>query len=120
MVLETHFVSGVSGTGHRKQATPRFDEFNLLAVDIYLRYPKHYFLFANPNNLPASEQDSSHLKQNYIIGFAFISDEEKIELSLDEEWTKNLNTALKNLNPKQSISKKDMQIDNRYNNLFKR
>ena len=112
-VLETHFVSGTGG-GHRKQATPRFDEFNLLAVDIYLRYSKHYFLFANPNNLSASEQDSNHLKQNYIMGFVLTDKKGKVTLSLDEEWIKDLNIALKDLTPKQSILKKDMQIDNRY------
>lgn len=117
-VLETHFVSGVSGGGYRKQATPRFDEFNLLAVDIYLRYPTHHFLFATPNNLSPSEQDINHLKQNYVIGFAFENNSGKIILSLDEEWTENLNMTLTRLNSKQSILKKDMQIDNRYNNLL--
>ena len=119
MVLETHFVSGVSNAGYRTQATPRFDEFNLLAVDIYLSYPKHHFLFANPNNLPASEQDSRHLKQNYIIGFALTNSKGRAALSLDEEWTANLNTALKNLNPQQSVAKKDMQIDSRYHHFLK-
>ncbi len=113
-VLETHFVSGISGGNQRKQATPCFDEFNLLAVDIYLRYPKHYFLFADPNNLPASEQNSNHLKQNYIIGFAITDNQSKINLSLDDEWIQNLSTALRELDPKKSISEKDMQIDNRY------
>ncbi len=112
-VLETHFVSGVGG-GHRTQATLRFDEFNLLAVDIYLRYPEHYFLFANPYNLPASEKDSEHLKQNYIIGFVITDSQNKLKLSLDEEWTQSLKTALKNLNSKNAISAKDMQIDRRY------
>lgn len=115
-VLETHFVSGTGG-GYRKQATPRFDEFNLLAVDIYLRYQKHYFLFANPNNLSASEQNSNHLKQNYIMGFVLTDKKGKVTLSLDEEWIQDLNISLKDLNPKQSILKKDMQIDNRYTGI---
>ena len=113
-VLETHFVSGVSGGSLRKQATPRFDEFNLLAVDIYLRYPEHYFLFADPHNLPVSEQDSDHLKQNYIIGFVINDRKGNPKLSLDDEWIQNLNIALEGLDPKKSISEKDMQIDNRY------
>ena len=117
-VLETHFVSGTSGGGDRKQATPRFGEFNLLAVDIYLKYPEHYFLFAVPDNLSSSEQDSNHLKQNYIIGFVITDDQGKTHLSLDEEWIQNLNVALKNLDPKKSILEKDMQIDNRYINYI--
>ena len=116
-VLETHFVSGTTRGGERRQATPRFDEFNLLAVDIYLRYPKHYFLFTTPNNLPASEQDNSHLKQNYIIGFVITNNKDNISLSLDEEWNHNLNTVLKDLNPKNSVKEKDMQIDSRYTNF---
>lgn len=114
-VLETHFVSGTSGEA-RTQATPRFDEFNLLAVDIYLRYPKHYFLFANPSNLSASSQNGNHLKQNYIIGFVFTNQKEGFDLSLDEEWICDLNRALKELDPNKSILKRDMQIDKRYIN----
>ena len=113
-VLETHFVSGISGGGHRKQATPRFDEFNLISVDIYLRYPEHYFLFANPNNLPASNQDNNHLKQNYILGFVLTDKQGNPYLSLDDEWIQDINTVLKKLDPKQSVSEEDMQADNRY------
>jgi hypothetical protein len=53
-VLETHFVSGTSGAGDRTQATPRKDEFNLISIDIFLRYPEHKFLFANPLHLESS------------------------------------------------------------------
>ena len=113
-VLETHFVSGMSGSGNRRQATPRFDEFNLLAVDIYLRYPEHCFLFANPNNLPASNKNSDHLKQNYILGFVLNDQQGYPYLSLDEEWIQDIDTALKGLDPKQSVSEEDMQTDNRY------
>ena len=115
-ILETHLVSGTSGDGPRKQATPRFDEFSLLVVDIYLRYPKHHFLFVDPNNLPPSEQDSHHLQQNYIIGFVIIDDNGDRRLLLDEEWTQNLKTALTMLDPKKSILEKDMQRDHRYLN----
>ncbi len=116
-VLETHFVSGVSGGGYRRQATPCFDEFNLLAVDIYLQYPKHYFLFANPNNLSSSEKDSDHLRQNYIMGFVLNDKKGRAYLSLDEEWIPDLDTVLKRLDPKKSILEKDMQVDNRYNDF---
>jgi len=68
-VLETHFVSGRSELSARTQATPRKDEFNVVAIDIVLRYHEHKFLFANPNNLESSGDDPNHLQQNYIMGF---------------------------------------------------
>ncbi|HDR91402.1 MAG TPA: hypothetical protein ENN75_04035, partial [candidate division Zixibacteria bacterium] len=74
-VLETHFVAGRSGSGDRTQATPRKDDFNIIAIDIVLRYPEHKFLFANPQNLESSGDDSNHLKQNYIMGFVFTDEQ---------------------------------------------
>ncbi len=71
-VLETHFVSGTSRTSERTQATPRKDEFSVIAIDIALRFPEHKFLFANPQNLESSGDDPNHLQQNYIMGFVFI------------------------------------------------
>ncbi len=65
-VLETHFVSGSGGLSERTQATPRKDEFNIIAVDIFLKFPEHKFLFANPKNLDSSSADPNHLQQNYI------------------------------------------------------
>ena len=45
-VLDTHLVSGMSGA--RLQNTPRNDEFNVLSVNIVLRFNEHRFYFANP------------------------------------------------------------------------
>lgn len=108
-VLETHFVSGTSGANHRTQATPRIDEFNLISVDIFLRYTGHEFVFANPKDLESSSIDNNHLQQNYIMGFVFNNN----ELSLSEEWHRNFNLAYETLNNDNSISVADMQIDNR-------
>jgi len=108
-VLETHFVSGTSGANHRTQATPRIDEFNLISIDIFLRYTGHEFVFANPKDLVASSADNNHLQQNYIMGFVFNNN----ELSLSEEWHRNFNLAYDTLNNDDSISATDMQIDNR-------
>lgn len=108
-VLETHFVSGTSGANHRTQATPRIDEFNLISIDIFLRYTGHEFVFANPKDLVASSADNNHLQQNYIMGFVFNNN----ELSLSEEWHRNFNLAYDTLNNDDSISAADMQIDNR-------
>jgi hypothetical protein len=108
-VLETHFVSGTSVANNRTQATPRIDEFNLISIDIFLRYTNHEFVFANPKDLEASSADNNHLQQNYIMGFVFNNN----ELSLSEEWHRNFNLAYDTLKQGDSISAADMQIDNR-------
>jgi hypothetical protein len=112
-VLETHFVSGTSETSERTQATPRKDEFNLLSVDMVLRYHEHKFLFANPKLLESSGADSNHLQQNYIIGFVFVDDEGNNLLSITEEWHEDFTDAFNTLNPRNAVRVNDMQIDNR-------
>ena len=109
-VLETHFVSGTSGSNERTQATPRKDEFNLISIDIFLRYSEHKFLFANPLQLDSSGADADHLQQNYIMGFVFIDNE---TLDLSDEWYDNLEDAYQTLEENNAIQETDMQIDNR-------
>ena len=108
-VLETHFVSSFSKLSGRLQATPRKDEFNILSVDIFLKFNQHKFLFANPKNLDSSGSNPNHLQQNYIIGFIFEED----ELHLSDEWSFDLNLVLKTLKDEEAILEQDMQIDNR-------
>ena len=91
MVLDTHFVSGTSGASERTQATPRKDEFNLISIDVVLRYHKHHFLFANPKHLDASGKDPNHLQQNYIMGFVFPQADGSLILDLTDEWNENFN-----------------------------
>ena len=111
-VLETHFVSGTSGASERTLATPRKDEFNVISVDIALRYDEHKFLFANPQQLDSSGSDANHLQQNYIMGFVF-ADEKSGDLSLTEEWYENFFEVFDTLDAKNSVREADMQIDNR-------
>lgn len=113
-VLETHFVSGTSGISERTQATPRKDEFNIITIDIVLRYPEHKLLFANPKNLESSGDDPNHLQQNYIMGFVFIDAYEKPILYITDDWYEDLNEVYETLNPQDSVEEGDMQIDNRY------
>ncbi len=108
-VLETHFVSGTSKSNKRNKAMPLVDEFNLISIDIFLRYTEHEFVYANPKHLEPSSSDKNHLQQNYIMGFVFNNN----ELSLSEEWHRNFNLAYDTLNNDDSISAADMQIDNR-------
>ncbi len=114
-VLETHFVSGVSASSQRAIATPRKDEFNVVAVDIVLRYPEHKFLFANPLNLEAPPAYPEHLRQNYVIGFVFFDDEKgQPTLSIGEEWYEDLDEVLATLTEQDCIDERDMQVDTRY------
>jgi hypothetical protein len=113
-VLETHFVSGTSGASERTQATPRKDEFNLLSIDIFLRYPEHKFLFANPKHLESSGEDPQHLQQNYIMGFVFSDAEgQPTILSVTEEWYDNFDDVFITLSSDDAVRESDMQIDNR-------
>jgi hypothetical protein len=112
-VLETHFVSGTSSSNDRTQATPRKDEFNLISVDIFLRYFEHKFLFANPKQLEASGADENHLQQNYIIGFIFSHTNNVLKLELTDDWYENLEEAYESINQGNAVNEVDMQVDNR-------
>lgn len=113
-VLETHFVSGTSGVSDRTQATPRKDEFNIISIDIALRFHEHKFLFANPQHLESSGDDANHLQQNYVMGFVFIDLQGQTILDITEEWYEDLNEVYASLDPDDAVLEQDMQIDNRY------
>jgi len=112
-VLETHFVSGTSGSNDRTQATPRKDEFSLISIDIFLRFSEHKFLFANPKQLASSGDDENHLQQNYIMGFVFPQPDQTLKLDLSDEWTDIFKEAFESLNIDDAIKETEMQIDNR-------
>lgn len=113
-VLETHFVSGTSESSERTQATPLKDEFNVVSIDIFLRYHEHKFVFANPQNLESSGDDSDHLQQNYIMGFVFITEGEQPVLSIAEDWYPDLREVLETISADDAVAEKDMQSDHRY------
>ena len=110
-VLDTHFVSGAGG--ERTQATPRKDEFNLISVDIFLRFNEHKFLFANPKHLDSSGKDANHLQQNYIMGFVFPQNDGSFKLDLTDEWNEDFNEVCETLDTADAVNENDMQIDNR-------
>jgi hypothetical protein len=116
-VLETHFVSQASEMSGRTQATPRKDEFNLIAVDLFLRCRGHKFLFANPNHLDSSAKDVNHLQQNYIIGFVFFADDGMEIISKSEEWNEDFMEVFNTLTSDDAINESEMQVDNRYANI---
>jgi len=112
-VLETHFVSGVSGSSERTQATPRKDEFNAISIDIVLRFNEHKFVFANPNQLESSGENAEHLQQNYIMGFVFPQEDGTLKLDLTDEWFDNFVDVCATLSTENAVNESDMQIDNR-------
>lgn len=111
-VLETHFVAG-AGSGNRTQATPRKDEFGLVAVDIFLRYHKHLFLYANPRNLASSGADSEHLQQNYVIGFVFPDSAGNHRYCHVAEFTDDFDEAYNTVRTEDTVNEEDRQVDNR-------
>ncbi len=113
MLLDTHFVSGKSGANARTQATPLKNEFNLVSVDIVLRYSEHKFLFVNPKHLESSGKDTNHLQQNYVMGFVFPQNDGSMKIDLADEWQEDFGRAYKTLSAKDSVIENDMQIDNR-------
>ena len=113
MVLDTHFVSGTSGASERTQATPRKDEFNIISINIVLRYNEHKFLFANPKHLESSGKDANHLQQNYIMGFVFIQPDNSLQLDLSDEWYDSFDEVCETLTNNDAISENEMQIDGR-------
>jgi len=112
-VLETHFVSGVSGSSERTQATPRKDEFNAISIDIVLRFNEHKFVFANPNQLESSGENAEHLQQNYIMGFVFPQADGTLKLDLTDEWFDNFADVYATLSIENAVNEDEMQIDNR-------
>ena len=112
-VLETHFVSGVSGSSERTQATPRKDEFNAISIDIVLRFNEHKFVFANPNQLESSGENAEHLQQNYIMGFVFPQEDGTLKLDLTDEWFDNFADVYATLSIENAVNEDEMQIDNR-------
>ncbi|MDR0603160.1 MAG: hypothetical protein LBG80_02510 [Bacteroidales bacterium] len=112
-VLETHFVSGISASSERMQATPRKDEFNVISVDLVLRFDEHKFVFVNPNQLESSGENAEHLQQNYIMGFVFPQTDGSLKLELTEEWLDNFDDVYATLSVENAVNENDMQIDNR-------
>lgn len=148
-VLETHFVATKTKTDEeqkkaakrskqindipkfvRKQATPRKDEFNLIAVDIYLRYIEHKFYYADPQCLAdsvrgasaplkrPSKRSSCHLRQNYIMGFVFFDERNRPILKTTTEWTEDFEKLYEDLPAKECISEDDWQPDERKERQF--
>ncbi|MCS6919753.1 MAG: hypothetical protein NZM28_08285 [Fimbriimonadales bacterium] len=111
-VLETHFVAS-AGVGQREIATPRKDEFHVIAVDIFLKYHEHLFLFANPQNLESAGAHPEHLQQNYVIGFVFVQNGNE-RLCYSEDWVQDFEEVVATLDAGSAVEETAMQVDYRY------
>ncbi len=108
-VVETHFVSGGSKVGKRTQATPRADEFHLIAMNLILRTGKHDIVFVDPKKLLRSSTDTDHLQQNYVVDILF--DELKPEPNPAPPWSRDIDAVFATLTS--PVREEDMQIDDR-------
>lgn len=113
-LCQTHMPSGKktneSREDGRTQASPRFDEFHLLAVDMYTKTGKHDFVFAVSDELARSKKDQNHLLQNYFITLVMPSSLQPLT-PLASPWTFELDSLFSKL--KNPIKMSEMQVDQR-------
>jgi hypothetical protein len=113
-LCQTHMPSGKS-TNEKKeeartQASPRFDEFHLLAVDMFSKTGKHEFVFAVSDELSRSKKDANHLLQNYFITLVLPSTMRPL-LPLATPWTTDVMDLLPRISKPVKVS--EMQVDER-------
>jgi hypothetical protein len=113
-LCQTHMPSGKATNekrvNGRSQASPRFDEFHLLAVDMYSKTGKHEFVFAVSDKLARSKKDNNHLLQNYFITLVLPSNLRPV-MPLATPWSTDLGGLFSQL--KDPVKVDEMQIDER-------
>jgi hypothetical protein len=117
-VLETHAPSTRIGTlTGIKQACPLVEEFDILAIDTFLRTKKHEFVFACAIDMSHSPTSPEHLYQNYIIDI-LVKDNKK-EIIITPPWYKDIGDCIKNSADKLIFKEVDTsQLDNRETELI--
>ena len=113
-LCQTHMPSGKKTNENREdgrtQASPRFDEFHLLAVDMYTKTGKHDFVFAVSDELSRSKKDQNHLLQNYFITLVMPSTLAPL-VPLATPWTTDLSSLFPRLT--KPVKVHEMQVDQR-------
>lgn len=113
-LCQTHMPSGKATnekkTQGRTQASPRVDEFHLLAVDMYTKTGVHEFVFAVSDELSRSKKDPNHLLQNYFITLVMPTTMRPIE-PFAVPWSRSVEDLFARL--KNPVEVQDMQIDER-------
>lgn len=108
-ILETHFVSGTAGRAGRAIATPRKDEFHVVALDLFLRTRRHEFIFARSEDLDSPADHPEHLKQNYLIDV--IVPEIDNAPTIQSPWTRDFEAVFNSLRHPANTSER--QVDER-------
>lgn len=82
LILETHQPSKRVGLlTSIDQAAPLVADFNIMAVDLFLRTRKHEFVFMNSEEISHSPTSPEHLYQNYTIDILVKGVKEKIVIA---------------------------------------
>lgn len=113
-LCQTHMPSGKATNENkangRSQASPRFDEFHLLAVDMYSKTGEHEFVFAISDKLARSKKDQNHLLQNYFITLVLPTTLRPVK-PLADPWLTDVVDLFSQL--KNPVKVSDMQVDER-------
>ncbi|NJK84592.1 MAG: hypothetical protein HC912_13205 [Saprospiraceae bacterium] len=92
------------------QAAPLVKDFNIMAVDLFLRTGKHEFAFMNSEKISHSPTSPEHLYQNYTID-VLIKDE-KPQPIFTPPWYNDLEKLIRETNPT-SLEMDESQLDTR-------
>ncbi len=110
-ILETHLPdTRVSPRTGIKLSLPLIDDFNILAIDLFLRTGKHEFVFAASNNLSHSPSSPDHLYQNYTIDILVKGIKENVLIK--PPWYKDIKECISYTKPIQRTMDLS-QVDNR-------
>lgn len=111
-ILETHKPSKriCSITGIN-QAAPLVNDFNILAVDLFLRTGKHVFAFTNAEDISHSPTSPSHLYQNYTIDILVKGKKEAV--FFNPPWYQDILQCIDDTNPAYRIID-ETQLENRF------
>ncbi|MBN2225817.1 MAG: hypothetical protein JW763_00485 [candidate division Zixibacteria bacterium] len=110
-LLQTHMPSvRVAPITEIKQAGPLTIDFNILAVDLFLRTGKHEFVFMNPEKISHSPTSPEHLYQNYTIDV--LIKEKKPGTTIVPPWYSSIHDCISATNPPRR-QLDESQIDSR-------
>jgi hypothetical protein len=97
-ILETHQPSKRIGEATQiNQAAPLVKDFNIMAVDLFLRTGKHEFAFMNSEKISHSPTSPEHLYQNYTIDI--LIKDKKMQPIFTPPWYNDLEKLIQETNP---------------------
>lgn len=98
-ILETHQPSTRTAPKTEiKQASPLVADFNIMAVDLFLRTGTHEFAFMNAEKISHSPTSPEHLYQNYTIDI--LLKDLKTEIVFRPSWYNDIEKLITETNPK--------------------